>query len=661
MGVLKRVSVLSIVVPCLFGGAHLCAADQETASAKADKNAADPASADAAASGGPVGMKLIPAGKAVIGMSADEIKNSRHKENPQYLNILAGAQPRHEEQVEAFYLDVREVTNRQWKYYLDATGQTASPDLVKYWADGWMSILNAKDPKSIASDPQANAPAALKLAQEGKIPEGIEDAPVVMVSYDEVQGYCRWARRRLPTEIEHEFAARGPTGSLYPWGNEFDTKEKKGGELAISETTKFPRGSRGPQPMGGRDGGASAFGIHDLSGNVWEWTSSRYEAYKDYKDLVLQTKRGKEGERFVAPFNKLEYVLRGGSFNLGSTGLLSALRQPAPAQTWMNDVGFRTAKSVQPGVDAIRNQLSLLASYNASNDPLDLKSTVAIEREYAGEHGLFIGSREFAFAPVAKLPKLRVMTEPTSSVTLGVLVVSEPIVNPAIPPGAYTVKFHAKNPKEKPLYPPDDLWVYHGSHHLKRAAEQASADAKAAAKKAAEDAKKAAKEKAKGGKGGKGEKEDEEVAAPEEPAAEEATAPTPVLELPEGSIQFDKTRDHVVLWSYRGTAVAALPMKDDLKDTAKPEKPSLKTEKVLADVVRKIPALDRITLRFVPETEMKGKAVAFELPLSIEQGKLDSSEPPALPKPKAEAKPAEKPAEAAKPAEAPKSAGAAKN
>ncbi|MBL8767386.1 MAG: formylglycine-generating enzyme family protein [Planctomycetes bacterium] len=649
MGVLKRVSIL---VPVLVSvsAAFACAADQETATAKADKNASEPASADAGAAGGLVGMKLIPAGKAVIGMNADEIKNSRHKENPQYLNILAGAQPRHEEQVEAFYLDVRETTHRQWKHYLDATEQKASPDLVKYWADGWMSILNAKDPKSVATDPQANAAAAMKLAEEGKIPEGMEDAPVVMVSYDDIQGYCRWARRRLPTEVEYEFAARGPTGTMYPWGNEFDTKDKKGGELAISDTTKFPRGSRGPQPVGSRDAGASAFGIHDLSGNVWEWTSSRYEAYKDYKDLVLQTKRGKEGERFVAPFNKLEFVLRGGSFNLGSTGLLSALRQPVPAQTWMNDVGFRTAKSVQPGVDSIRNQLSLLASYNASNDPLDLKSTVAIEREYAGEHGLLVGSRTFAFAPVAKLPKLREMNEPATSVTLGVLVVSEPVVNPAIPPGAYTVKFHSKNPKEKALYPPDDLWVYHGSHHLKRAADQAAADAKAAAKKAAADAKKAAKEKAKGGKGGKEEKEEEEPAEAEEPAAEEeATAPTPVLELPEGSIQFDKTRDHVVLWSYRGTAVAALPVKDDLKDTAKPEKPSLKTEKVLADVVRKIPALDRITLRFAPETEMKGKAVAFELPLSIEQGKLDSNEPPAMPKPKAEAAPADaKSAEAAK-------------
>jgi sulfatase modifying factor 1 len=646
MGVMIRASVLSIVV---LSVSLACAGEQETAAAKADKGAAEP-TAEAGASNGPVGMKLIPAGKAVIGMSADEIKNSRHKENPQYLNILAGAQPRHEEQVEAFYMDVREVTNRQWKYYLDATGQSASPDLVKYWTDGWISILNAKDPKSIASDPQANAPAAQKLAEEGKIPEGLEDTPIVMVSYDEVQGFCRWARRRLPTEVEHEFAARGPTGSLYPWGNEFDTKDKKGGELAVSETTKFPRGARGPQPVGGRDGGVSAFGIHDLSGNVWEWTSSRYEAYKDYKDLVLQTKRGKEGERFVAPFNKLEYVLRGGSFNLGSTGLLSALRQPAPAQTWMNDVGFRTAKSVQPGVDAIRSQMSLLASYNASNDPLDLKSTVAIEREYTGEHGLFIGSRTFAFAPVAKLPKLRVMNEPASSTTLGVLIVSEPLINPAIPAGAYTVKFHAKNPKEKPLYAPDDLWVFHGSHHLKKAEDQAATDAKAAAKKAAAEAKKAAKEKAKGNKGDKGDKETEAPEPEEEAAAEEPIeAPTPVLELPEGSIQFDKTRDHIALWSYRGTAVAALPLKDELKDSAKPEKPGLKTEKILADVVRKVPALDRITVRFATETEMKGKAVVFELPLALEQGKLDSNEPPALPKPKAAApKPAEAPAEAAK-------------
>ena len=92
-------------------------------------------------------------------------------ENPQTLTAMTASNPRHEVQVEPFYLDTHEVTNRQWKVFLDATGRKPNEDLVKYvWTDG-------------------------------KIPAGKEDLPAVCVSYQEAIAYCRWAGKRLHLRI----------------------------------------------------------------------------------------------------------------------------------------------------------------------------------------------------------------------------------------------------------------------------------------------------------------------------------------------------------------------------------------------------------------------------------------------------------------------------
>jgi len=136
---------------------------------------------------------------------------------------------------------------------------------------------------------------------------GEEYLPAVWVSQLDAVEYCETIGKRLPTEQEWEKAARGTDGRIYPWGNEFDETA-----AVTSETAS------GPMVVGSRAKGASPFGVMDMSGNVWEWTSS-------YSD------------RYV--------ILRGGSyFEDGSYAkVTSALRSiPDDSKPY---VGFRCVKS----------------------------------------------------------------------------------------------------------------------------------------------------------------------------------------------------------------------------------------------------------------------------------------------------------------------------
>lgn len=103
----------------------------------------------------------------------------------------------------------------------------------------------------------------------GKVPNGLENHPVVNVSWNDAQAFCKWASCRLPTEEEWEKAARGSNGLDYPWGNEFDSSKCNSKESNIGTTT--PVGQYSPQ-------GDSPCGCVDMAGNVWDWTASKYDA-----------------------------------------------------------------------------------------------------------------------------------------------------------------------------------------------------------------------------------------------------------------------------------------------------------------------------------------------------------------------------------------------
>jgi formylglycine-generating enzyme required for sulfatase activity len=112
--------------------------------------------------------------------------------------------------------------------------------------------------------------------RDGRVPPGREDHPVVLVTWDEATRYCEWRGRergeprRLPTAAEYEKAARGDSGFTYPWGNVYEPANLNSAIAGPKDTTA----------VGAYPAGASPYGVLDLAGNVFQWTSTRLDAAK---------------------------------------------------------------------------------------------------------------------------------------------------------------------------------------------------------------------------------------------------------------------------------------------------------------------------------------------------------------------------------------------
>jgi len=168
----------------------------------------------------PSEMVYVPAGEFIIGWD---------KEN-RPVQISTGA----------FYVDKYEVTNENYKKFIDATGHRPPKHPGKSKYDIW---------------------------QGNDYPADLAKHPVVNVSWEDAAAYARWSGKRLPSEIEWEKAARGIDGRLYPWGNKFEENRCNAGAF----------GRKGTSPAGSYSNGISPYGCFDMAGNVWEWSSTLYD------------------------------------------------------------------------------------------------------------------------------------------------------------------------------------------------------------------------------------------------------------------------------------------------------------------------------------------------------------------------------------------------
>jgi len=163
----------------------------------------------------PPGMVYVPAGEFIMG------SNDRwDDESPEHIN-----------RTDAFYIDLKEVTNEDFKQFVTDTGH--APPF--HWP-------------------------------EGNLPEEKKMHPVIYVNWFDADAYCKWKGKRLPTEQEWEKAARGEDGHIYPWGNIW----------VLTKSNNPYKGSTGTEPVGSYPEGRSPYGLLDMSGNVWEWVDSFY-------------------------------------------------------------------------------------------------------------------------------------------------------------------------------------------------------------------------------------------------------------------------------------------------------------------------------------------------------------------------------------------------
>jgi formylglycine-generating enzyme required for sulfatase activity len=163
------------------------------------------------------------------------------------------------------------------------------------------------------------------------------DLPVVCVTWDQAAAYCAWVGGRLPTEAEWEYAARGTTRRLYPWGDEFDGTRLNycdvNCELGKRDET-FDDGYARSAPVGSYPAGASWIGALDMAGNVWELVADWHGNYSP--DRQVNPRGPASGGRRVA---------RGGSWHASPDHVRSALRTHVGATQAIDHAGFRCVRS----------------------------------------------------------------------------------------------------------------------------------------------------------------------------------------------------------------------------------------------------------------------------------------------------------------------------
>jgi len=240
-----------------------------------------------AASAPALDMAYIPGGTFTMG---SEDKDAGPDEKPEHTVYLGG-----------FYMDRHEVTNRQYREFILATGHSP-PFLDTDWAKpyNWTGT---------------------------SYPAGTDNHPVVLVSWQDACDYAAWAGKRLPTEAEWEKAARGGlVKQPYPLGKtlEFDHASFDKGYLRTKKI--FPVESFKPNPLG----------LYDMAGNVWEWCQDWY-GEKYYKVSPEKNPLG--------PAEGAYRVLRGGSWINDEKALRCAQRSKNVPEYKSYIIGFRCAKS----------------------------------------------------------------------------------------------------------------------------------------------------------------------------------------------------------------------------------------------------------------------------------------------------------------------------
>jgi formylglycine-generating enzyme required for sulfatase activity len=286
--------------------------------------------------------------------------------------------PRHKVRVKDFWIDATEVTNAQFRKFTEATGYITTAEKIPDWNElkkqlppGTPKPANSLlVPASLVFTPPAK-PVELSDVSgwwtwvkganwkhpqgPGSSIKGKDNYPVVQVSYDDALAYAKWAGKRLPSEAEWEFAARGGlAGQPFTWGNE---PVDKGRPKANTWQGHFPDKNLAADgyvrvaPVGSFP--PNGYGLFDMAGNVWEWCADWYDAgyYKKIAGTIALDPAGPAGSNDPEDPLVHKRTVRGGSFLCHASYCASyrvSARMKTSPDTGLEHTGFRCVASATP-------------------------------------------------------------------------------------------------------------------------------------------------------------------------------------------------------------------------------------------------------------------------------------------------------------------------
>lgn len=310
---------------------------------------------------GPRGMVWIPGGKFQMGSSSVRAQQNER--------------PAHWVQLDGFWMDRAHVTNREFATFVRATGYVTTAELKPSWESlraqlppgtprpedlalmpGGVVFVGTEKPVSLADYSRwwRYVPGANWRHPNGpgSSIEGRDEHPVVQVSYEDVLAYAKWAGKRLPTEAEWEYAARGGLDQeTYAWGSQFKPAGKAMGNT-WNDAAAFPVQAPKVLPGTVRVGSfpANGYNLLDMAGNAWQWVADWYRADAFGRQAAVAKVVGNpsgpsesfdpDGERLDAP----KRVIRGGSFLCSEAyceGYRVSARQGQDPDSSSSNVGFR--------------------------------------------------------------------------------------------------------------------------------------------------------------------------------------------------------------------------------------------------------------------------------------------------------------------------------
>jgi sulfatase modifying factor 1 len=307
------------------------------------------------------GMVLIPAGRFSMGASDQEGRTDEY--------------PQHMVEVKSFWMDATEVTNAQFKKFIDATGYITTAERKPDWEELKKQLPEGTPkppdsvlvPSSLVFTPPSQEIALNNSAQwwtwvkgaswkhpqgPGSSIAGKENHPVVHISWEDANAYAKWAGKRLPTEAEWEFAARaGMNNQPFTWGGEPVERGKAKTNIwqgNFPDRNLVTDGFARSAPV--RSYSPNAYGLYDIAGNVWEWCSDWYNAgyYAECASKTISDPAGASSSYDPEEPTVPKRVVRGGSFLCHASYCASyrvSARMKTSPDTGLEHTGFRCVRN----------------------------------------------------------------------------------------------------------------------------------------------------------------------------------------------------------------------------------------------------------------------------------------------------------------------------